>query len=273
MDTYIGFDSAWADNPKAPGAITALEVDAGKAGRFHAPRLVSFDQALSFVDQVRSNDGCTLLALDQPTIVPNQTSMRPVERTAASLISWLGGGVQPSNRSKIGMFCEASPIWKFLASLQAVEDPEYARVATSGLHLIEVFPALALPSINEEFYGRLAGPRYNPDRHKTFRIGDWRRVAESAALAFDGVGFGEQALWCRDASRLPKPRKADQDKLDAMLCLIIALGWRMSRRSESMMLGCINKGYMVLPASSSVREKLIIAARNNSVPIDGNLPI
>jgi predicted RNase H-like nuclease len=35
------------------------------------------------------------MALDQPTIVRNATSMRAAERAAASLISWLGGGVQP----------------------------------------------------------------------------------------------------------------------------------------------------------------------------------
>ena len=26
MDVYIGFDSAWTDNPKAPGAICAIAI-------------------------------------------------------------------------------------------------------------------------------------------------------------------------------------------------------------------------------------------------------
>jgi len=123
MDAFIGFDSAWTDNPKILGAICAVEVESGKLVRFHGPRLVSFDQALTFIGEVRSSDGSTLIALDQPTIVANATGMRPVERVAASLISWLGGGVQPSNRGRLGMFCDASPIWRFLNALQAIEDP------------------------------------------------------------------------------------------------------------------------------------------------------
>jgi predicted RNase H-like nuclease len=158
MDIYVGFDSAWSDNPKAPGAICAVGVEDGHPARFHAPQLVSFDQALTFIQKVRSESGVTLVALDQPTVVPNSTSMRPVERAAASLVSWLGGGVQPSNRGRLGMFCDASPIWRFLAALKDEERPEQARSATNGLYLMEVFPALALASLDAGFFGRLSAP-------------------------------------------------------------------------------------------------------------------
>ena len=93
MDIYIGFDSAWADNPKAPGAICAVGTEDGGPVRFYEPQPVSFDQALRFIRDVRSDNGTTLVALDQPTVVPNLTGMRPVERVAAALVSWLGGGV------------------------------------------------------------------------------------------------------------------------------------------------------------------------------------
>jgi predicted RNase H-like nuclease len=147
---------------------------------------------------VKSSDGCTLVALHQPTIVPNLTSMRPVERTAAGLISWLGGGVQPSNRGKVGMFCDASPIWPFLAALGATEAPEECRAAGAGLFIVEVFPALALPSIGPAFFGRLAAPRYNPARGKTFKLDDWRRVAIAAAGSFAALGFDEASAWCAE---------------------------------------------------------------------------
>jgi predicted RNase H-like nuclease len=83
MDIYIGFDSAWTDNSKAPGAICAVAAENGHARRFHAPQLVSFHEALTFIRKVCSNDGVTLIASDQPTLVPNLTGMRPVERGAA----------------------------------------------------------------------------------------------------------------------------------------------------------------------------------------------
>ena len=122
-DTYIGFDSAWTDNPGCPGAICAVSIENGAEVFFEPPRPASFSEAVHFIRTVSSEKGITLIALDQPTVVANLTGMRPVERVAASTISWLGGGVQPANRGKKGMFCDKSPIWRFLAEMQAVEDP------------------------------------------------------------------------------------------------------------------------------------------------------
>ncbi len=252
MDIYIGFDSAWTDNPKAPGAICAVGIEDGYPARFHVPQLLSFDQALTFIQKIRSDSGATLVAMDQPTVVPNLTSMRPVECVAASLVSWLGGGVQPSNRGRVGMFCNASPIWRFLAALRAEESPEQARLAAGGRYLMEVFPALALASSDAGFFGRLSAPKYNPDRRKTFRLADWIRVAESAAQQAHLLDCEELAEWCRVTGKIAKPRKADQDRLDAALCVLIALHWRLHPRDASLLLGDLATGYMVLPASPAV---------------------
>jgi predicted RNase H-like nuclease len=273
VDTYIGFDSAWTDNPKAPGAVCAVGIEDGVATRFHPPQLASFDQALTFIQNIRSDDGNTLIALDQPTVVPNLTGMRPVERVAASLVSWLGGGVQPSYRRRLGMFCDASPIWRFLTALGAVEDPEQSRVATNGLYLMEVFPALALASLDAGFFGRLGGPRYNPDRRKTFRADDWVRVVEAAAQQSHALGCEELAGWCSSTGGIAQPRKAHQDMMDSVLCLLVALRWRLRSREMSLLLGDLATGYMVLPASPKVREYLTIPARKYSVAMDGVVPV
>lgn len=236
-EAYVGFDSAWADNPKAPGAICAVVFEKDMPIRFYEPRLVSFAAGLAFIREVAATAALTLLALDQPTIVPNLIGCRPVERVAGSLVSWLGGGVQPSNRGKTGMFCDASPIWKFLEDLGATEDPEGARIAANGLHLIEVFPALALASMDERFFGRHCGPRYNPGRKKTFRVADWQRVAAVAAREARSFGCLDLANWCEAAGQVAAPRKEIQDRLDAALCVLIGLTWRKRPRETSLLLG------------------------------------
>ncbi|MFO1126149.1 MAG: DUF429 domain-containing protein [Methylocystis sp.] len=272
MDTYIGFDSAWTDNSAAPGAICAVGIENDRPVRFETPQLASFDQALCFIPKTRSEDDATLIALDQPTVIPNLTGMRPVDRVAASLISWLGGGVQPANRGKRGMFCDDSPIWRFKRELGSEENPEQARVATNGLYLMEVFPALALPTLETGFYGRLRAPKYNPDRKKKFRTADWVRVAEAAARAAHMMGCKELAKWCNAAGQTDDPQKADQDKLDAVLCVLIAIYWRLRPREASLLLGDPDKGYMVLPASREVREYVMNPARKRSVAIDRAVP-
>jgi len=60
----------------------------------------------------------------------------------------------------------------------------------------------------------------------------------------------------------------NQDMLDAVLCVLIALRWRLHPREESLLLGDLINGYMVLPAIPAVRERLIVAAQKAPVPID-----
>ena len=158
----IGFDSAWTDNIKTPGAVCALVMGKDGTVSFKPPCHALFGEALAFIEAERRSCDTCLVALDQPTIVPNTTGSRPVDRVAGSLISFIGGGVQPANRSKKGMFDDDAPLWCFKAHLGAMEDPELGRTAENGLFIIEVFPALALPAFEVAFNGHLKGPKYKP---------------------------------------------------------------------------------------------------------------
>lgn len=267
--TVIGFDSAWTDKPTAPGAVCAIRSDAQGRRYSSNPQLATFDQALEFITTERTRCDVCIVALDQPTIVPNLTRMRPVDRVAASLISWLGGGVQPANRSKIGMFDDAAPIWRFKSRLNASDDAEAARSARSGLFLIEVFPALALPSLESAYFGRLLAPRYNPDKRKRFRSPDWASVTNTVGRHAATEKIPELALWAQKAASLSAPKKADQDKLDATICAIVGLLWRTKPRTETIMVGDLETGYMIAPASPEVRSKLRLAAIKSDILVDG----
>src|SRR5690606_6355272 len=140
-------------------------------------QLVSFAQARTLIDELRTDFAVSLVALDQPTVVPNAVGSRPVDNGAASLVSLVGGGGQPANRSKSGRFSDTSPIWSFISGLEATEDPIQARTASAGHFLIEVFPALALPALDDGFAQRLRAPKYNPQNRKKFRLEDWQAVA------------------------------------------------------------------------------------------------
>ena len=263
--TFVGFDSAWTDKPKAPGAICAVSLLEGSEPEFHEPRLAGFDQAREFIHELAARSAYTLVAIDQPTIVRNDASLRPVERVMASLISWLGGGVQPSHTGRIGMFCASAPIWGFLHALGATEDPEAARTAPTGLWLAEVFPAAGMPALSEDFFGRLRAPRYNPARRKTFRMDDWQAVCRSLALRMQSFGCADAALYAEVLSQKDRVTKADQDKLDSLICLWIGMYWRRAKREHSLMIGSLEEGYMILPAPSGARQRLSAAAEKYGV--------
>lgn len=268
----IGFDSAWTDNSKAPGAICALVIASDRGVNFNPPCHVSFDQALAFIEAERRACKTCLVALDQPTIVPNDTGSRPVDKVAASLISYIGGGVQPANRSKKDMFGDDAPIWRFLKRLGAKEDPERSRTAKSGLFIVEVFPALALAAFEARFHGRLKAPKYNPANRTKFRQDDWCEVIETIARyaradAIAGVQDWAEGLR-RETTDRP-PRKEDQDRLDAVLCALIGYHWRMRPRQDSIMIGDLVSGYMIAPANAATRSRLAAAAAKRGVPVDG----
>lgn len=269
--SIIGFDSAWTDSPKAPGAICTIRIDGDGHRSLVLPALVSFDQALGVIESEQEFSSLRIVSLDQPTIVPNLTSLRPVDRVAASLISWLGGGVQPANRSKIGMFDDTAPIWRFKERLGAMEDPEASRNATAGLFLMEVFPALALPSLDPLFCGRLLGPRYNPARRKTFALAGWQAVIAAVRRIAVEERINGLAEWADLLLAIAIPRKGDQDRLDAVLCALIGLHWHTAPRSASIMIGDRALGYMIAPASTEVRARLEIAAGRAGVPVDVDL--
>lgn len=271
-ETFIGFDSAWAGNPKSPGAISAITMENGAPSIWHPPVLVGFEQALGFIRDTSAGSRYTLIALDQPTLVPNSTSNRPVERLAGSLVGWNGGGTQSSNRAKIGMFCDASPIWPFLSVLGATEDPEASRTAADGLYLVETYPAAALPTIAASSFGRCRALKYNPKPRSKFNSDDWIVVATAAQAEARSLGCADVADWCAGPAVIPHVMKSDQDRLDAVLCLLVAIRWRMRPRTESVMLGDLTTGYMVIPASADVRGYLMTAAKVKGVPIDGRVP-
>jgi len=270
--TFVGFDSAWTDNSKAPGAICSIVHDRDHFSDFTTPFLVSFDDALDYVRSIHAPGHLTVVAIDQPTIVPNRSGMRPAERVAASVVSWLGGGVQPANRSRVGMFDDSAPIWKFLTRLGATDDPEGARMADAGLYVMEVFPALALAAFSDALCGRLRGARYNPSRRKSFRRDDWDKVVAVVAADALAVGCGDFDTWCTTVKEIGAPRKSDQDKLDAAVCLLAAIRWMQWPRKYSIMIGDLATGYITSPVSSQIRQRLEVKAKLLSVALDGVIP-
>jgi predicted RNase H-like nuclease len=270
--TFIGFDSAWTDNKRFPGAICSIRHDGQRFHDFKAPVLVSFNSALEYVRAAQEKDGPTLVAIDQPTIVPNPKGMRPAERVAASVVSWLGGGVQPANRSKVGMFDDGAPIWGFLRELGAIDDPLRARAAEDGLFIMEVFPALALAAFHQGFCGRLKGPRYNPARRKTFCQADWDSVVAVIKAEASKFRCTDANNWSASLQGSGRPGKSDQDKLDAVVCLLSAIRWRLLPPDQSIMIGDRTTGYIVAPVVPEIRRRLASRANLLSVLVDGKMP-
>lgn len=275
-EAFVGFDSAWAG--KAPGGIASATFSQDRLLETRLPEPAGFDHAAAIIEELQSTHDYVLVAIDQPTVVPNQTGSRPVDRVAASLVSRLGGGVQPANQgktrsgrtiqSKVQMFGPEAPIWKFLRRIDAVQNPPKARTAPSGCHAIEVFPALALPALEPAILERKRAARYNPANRKRFSLPDWRLVTLAASRHAAALRLTCLSEWARNLAELPTPTKTDQDCLDAAICLIVALQWRRAPRDQVTVIGYAQSGYMVSPVTPATHAILQSAAAKRGVPMD-----
>lgn len=267
--TLIGFDSAWADNPAAPGAICSVVYDGEEFSNFIPPHLAGFAKAQEFIASIHRDEGLTIIAIDQPTIVHNQKGMRVAEKVAGAIVGFIGGGVQPANRSKEKMFGERAPLWEFLRDLGAKENPEESRQAFSGKFIMEVFPALALPSFNGNFYGRNLGPKYNPVNRRKFSRTDWEAVIDTVSNQAKWHKFSQLIEWCSRMISIEHPKKCHQDELDAAICLMVAVHWKLTERSQSVMIGDLHQGYIVSPATEAVKKRLVTKAKVERCALDG----
>ena len=267
----FGFDSAWANNQK--GAICAIGIEQDGQSSFHEPKPVYFADALEYIRERQQDYAYSLVAIDQPTIVRNETGSRPVDRVAGSLISYVGGGAQPANLSKAALFGEYSPFRQFLLELGATEDPLAARAGEVGNFMIEVYPALALPSLNSQFAERLGGPKYNPGNKKKFRQKDWVAVTDVVADLAGRHGIDGLEAWAKGMGRIEEPRKADQDLLDAAICALVGYLWRFGPSGEVAMIGDLDTGYIITPTSEDTRPRLGLARAREKVDVSDIVPL
>jgi predicted RNase H-like nuclease len=133
---------------------------------------------------------------------------------------------------------------------------------------MEVFPALALASLEPAFFGLRKGPRYNPARRKTFRIQDWWAVVDAAMREATGLSCTPLVSWIEEIRATTAPKKEHQDRLDAALCLLIAIRWRLGKREHAVAIGDLKNGYIVAPVSEPVFRRLREVAAERGVPID-----
>jgi predicted RNase H-like nuclease len=220
----VGFDAAWTSTNS--GAIVGvLRRSDGTFRELGLPFTADYREAEAIILtwQAELMPATTMVLVDQPTIVTKCYGQRPVEDIVGALVSRRGGGMQPANTSKAKMFGTEAPVWSFLNRFGGPADP-FKTVGNTWV--FETYPVLAMIALLWTLPGpRPSGrlPKYNPERRSTFSITDWKHVCLRASGALRDCRVNEVGRWIDRVAINPAPRKNDQDRLDACLCLLVAL--------------------------------------------------
>ena len=221
------------------------------------PIAANFNEAEQTILAWQSNSDVerTVILIDQPTIVKEASGQRPVENLVASPVARRHGGMQPANTNRLGMFDGGAPIWPFLNRFGGPAD--FLSCARQTL-VFETYPVLTIIAqgwiINDSrrITGRL--PKYNPARRHTFNNSDWVFLCVKLSEAFKGYGLDSISDWIYSIQCLASPRKCDQDRLDACLCLLVAM--EMADGKECLLVGQQQSGYIVVSSSAMIHNEL-----------------
>jgi predicted RNase H-like nuclease len=251
----IGFDAAWT-RTNAGAMAGSLRLHDGALRGLGPPHSVDYQQAAELILdwQRATNSTSTLVLLDQPTIVTNATGQRPVESLVSSLVSRRSGAMLPANTTRRTMFGEGAPVWLFLNRFGGPGDPLKPLLHTA---VLETYPVLAIMALGWTLRGRRGEsrlPKYNPGRRQTFSRSDWQHVSGLVLGEFRERGLADIADWADGAGANSRPQKRDQDKLDACLCLLVAL--YLVEQRDCLMVGNLESGYIVVPNGEDVRAEL-----------------
>lgn len=252
----VGFDSAWTAG-NSGGLVGVLHTHTGALSELGPPIAATFGQAERQIASWQA-DHCpdeTIILIDQPTIVRNESGQRPVENLVGSPVSRRYGGMQPANTGRKGMFDADAPIWGFLQRFGGPLDPLGSGKLHSGV--IETYPVLIIIAMgwileSTRPTGRL--PKYNPANRKKFKQEDWEYLCIRVADEFHQAALPGIATWLDEKSKVIKPHKFDQDGLDACLCLLAGINFSMGK--TCLVVGAMESGFITIPDDPSLRNEL-----------------
>lgn len=236
MPRFLGIDFGWRSQPSG---LCCLELQEDTLYLLNLDRLLEPDHILAWVDVWTL--GTTLVAVDAPTIIPNQTGTRLPDRLTHKYFGKYHAGCYPANLGRpfahrtVGLG-EALGQRGFCHAPQIMPQSE-------GKYQIEVFPHPAivhlfgLDRILKYKKGRLADRRQELARLKNYIETELSRLQPQLKLS-------------QPLPPIPNPGKELkelEDQLDSIICAYVGAYWWYWGMERNLTLGHLETGYIVVP--------------------------
>ena len=257
---YIGIDLAWGN--KNTSAVVVLDGDTTRGATLiaAADALLTDDEILAFVAANDTGAGL-LVAIDAPTIVPNETGRRPCEAILSRCMAKAQAGPHPANRTLLSGpdgTVRGERIAQALAAYGLPQTPYFSHLPTDNPRAaFEVFPHpahVALFDLEKTLKYKAKPKRTAETRHAEFRrYADYLlalRDADPPVAIPDDVAF---PVGQATESLKLAPLKRYEDALDALTCAYVALYYHRWGNIRCAVLGDLETGFMVTPVNETMR--------------------
>ncbi|MEL6469279.1 MAG: DUF429 domain-containing protein [Cyanobacteria bacterium J06623_4] len=247
---FIGIDLGWQSGPSGLCCLGSRGL--GNDFELHIERLdreATLEGVLDWVDAIAPPTTPALIAVDAPTLIPNETGMRSPDRLAHTYFGKYHAGCYPANQGR--PFAE-----RLIQFGRDLESRGFCHAPTIqpqkvGRYQIEVFPHPAtiqlfnLPQILKYKKGRLAA--------RSRALGELRNYLLTL------LPQHTPPLTAESLPEIPtggKALKALEDKLDSIVCAYVAAHWWYWGTARNHVLGDGRKGYIVVPCPPSAPVQL-----------------
>jgi predicted RNase H-like nuclease len=237
---FLGVDLGWQSGPTG---LCCLSLEHGSLRLAALDRLQGVDDILAWISHWADGAPNAVVAVDAPTLIPNETGMRLPDRLAHRYFGRYDAGCYPANRGR--PFAEKLIAFGLaLESLGFCHQPDTA-AQPQGRFQLEVFPHPAtvhlfgLNRILKYKKGTLAQRRPELEKLRQYQLAVLPALEPSLALTdseLPEIPFTGKAM------------KAVEDQLDSLTCAYAAAHWWYWGRERNWVLGDVVEGYIVVPA-------------------------
>ena len=241
---FVGVDLGWISGASG---LCCLDLEHNTLTLVALDSKETIEDVLQWIDDVASEEKPAIVAVDAPTLIPNEKGMRVPDRLAHRYFGKYHAGCYPANLGRPF----AARLLQFGESLEErgfVHAP-MIEPKQEGRYQIEVFPHPAIVQL------------FNLSRilkYKKGRLAERRKgLKELRSHILTQFPKQDPPLSIQSLPAIPatgKALKRLEDKLDSIICAYVAAHWWCWGSDRNQVLGSLQDGYIVVPCPPSAPE-------------------
>ncbi|MEO1761177.1 MAG: DUF429 domain-containing protein [Cyanobacteria bacterium J06629_18] len=242
---FLGIDLGWQSQPSG---LCYLELIDGKLRLQDLDRKDEIADILVWVDNCVKTEESAIIAVDAPTLIPNATGSRLPDKLTHKHFGKYHAGCYPAN---LGLaFAQRTVNFGLELESRGYFHAPTIEAQKLGRYQIEVFPHPAivqlfkLQKILKYKKGKIGERSLELTKLYNYIIDILPTLEPNLKLdnSSDLLKFGFLNSTCTG-----KILKADEDKLDSIICAYVAAYWWYWGEQRNLVLGDASTGYIVIP--------------------------